>query len=283
MACLRINNQPVGLMRQGAGQPVILLHSSGSTSAQWRALADSLSTRFLVLAPDLYGWGDTAPWPGHRDFALADETALLHALLDSLDQPAHLVGHSYGAAVALHLARTHGGGLRSLTLIEPVAFHLLRDGDETDVLALNEFLDVGDTMMRAMYRGDFMDSNRCFIDYWNGPGAWAHIPELKRAAMAAGLPSVMPEFHALTTDPARMNDFSGITAPTLLLQGSRTTRPAQRLCKRLALAWPHADLKVIPGAGHMSPITHRDQVNALITMHIEANAVLSPEAAPSSV
>jgi pimeloyl-ACP methyl ester carboxylesterase len=283
MPTIRINNHPVGLMRQGAGQPVLLLHGSGSTSAQWRALADSLSTRFLVLAPDLYGWGDTAPWPGHRDFALEDETALLHALLDSLDQPTHVVGHSYGAAVALHLARTRVGGLRSLSLIEPVAFHLLREGDETDLLALDEFLDVGDTMMRAMCRGDLMGSNRCFIDYWNGPGAWARVPEAKRAAMAAGLSSVISAFHAITTDPTRMKDVSCVAVPTLLVQGSRTTLPAQRVCKRLALAWPQANFKVIPGAGHMSPITHRDQVNALIAMHIEANAVVCSEAAPSSV
>ncbi len=283
MSTIQLNGHPVGLMRQGAGQPVVLLHGSASTSAQWRALADSLSTHFLVLAPDLYGWGGTAPWPGHRDFALEDETALLHALLDGLDQPAHVVGHSYGAAVALHLARSRVGGLRSLTLIEPVAFHLLQDGDETDLQALDEFLDVGDTMMRAMCRGDFMGSNRCFIDYWNGPGAWAHIPELKRAAMAAGLFSVIPEFHAITTNPARMNDFSCITAPTLLVQGSLTTLPAQRVCKRLAQGWPQASLELVPGAGHMSPITHRDQVNALIAMHIAANAVLCPEAAPSSV
>src|SRR6185503_3141479 len=61
---------------------------------------------------------------------LGQEAALVRALLDRYDGPAHLVGHSYGGAVALNVAHSRGAMLRSLTLIEPVAFHLLRDGNE---------------------------------------------------------------------------------------------------------------------------------------------------------
>jgi len=54
----------VEYFEQGSGEPVVLLHSSGSSNAQWRALAEQPSPRFRVIAPDLYGYGATANWPG---------------------------------------------------------------------------------------------------------------------------------------------------------------------------------------------------------------------------
>jgi pimeloyl-ACP methyl ester carboxylesterase len=278
MATIEINGCQVGLIRQGRGQPVVLLHGSGATGGQWRALIDTLSTGFLVLAPDLYGYGGTGPWPGHHSYSLSDEADLVHALLDDLAEPAHVVGHSYGAATAMHMARMRTGGLRSLTLVEPAAFHLLRDGDEADLLALNEFISVGSTMTQALCQGEFLRGFGSFVDYWNGPGTWAALPLEKRAAMARALPKVMLEFHATTTHPARIGDFSGIAAPTLLLQGSRTTLPARRVCRRLIDAWPHAQVETIAGAGHMSPLTHRELVNTLITAHVLANAGARPRA-----
>ena len=56
----------------------------------------------------------------------------MHALLGRLDQPAHLVGHTCGGAVALSVARNRSDLLRSLTVVEPVAFHLLRGGGASD-------------------------------------------------------------------------------------------------------------------------------------------------------
>ncbi len=47
----------------GAGPPVVLIHSSVSGNRQWRALADALKDRYRVLAINLYGYGQTTPWP----------------------------------------------------------------------------------------------------------------------------------------------------------------------------------------------------------------------------
>src|SRR5262245_40305747 len=116
-------------------EPVVLLHSSGASGAQWRTLAEQLGERYHVVAPDLYGYGASAPWPGHGPFSLAHEAEIVHALLDRLGERVHLVGHSYGGAVALHVARLHSERLRSLALIEPVAFHLLHERVEVVALA----------------------------------------------------------------------------------------------------------------------------------------------------
>lgn len=267
-----INGCPIEVLSQGRGQPVILLHSTASSSAQWRTLAERLAGRYHVLAPDFHGCGASTPWAGDGAFWLADEAAIVHALMEQLDEPVHLVGHSYGGAVALQVARRRGDDLRSLTLIEPVAFHLLADGDAADRAALAEIAAVADAMQRALACGDYQGGLARFVDYWNGSGSWARIPTAKRRRLAGALAKVTLDFHATIHDPRRLRDFERLSAPTLLLQGSATTTPAQRICERLALALPWAHTHEIDGAGHMAPLTHPDAVNALIEAHLDAYA-----------
>jgi pimeloyl-ACP methyl ester carboxylesterase len=250
-------------------ETVVLLHCSGSSGAQWRALAAKLAGRYAVVAPDLIGYGAAAPWPGQHEFSLAQEAAALQIP----DEPVHVVGHSYGGAVALHIARTRPELLRSLTLIEPSAFHLLHGGDETDMAALREISAVATEAKTALAGGDYLRAFGRFVDYWSGPGSWAAMPAERRVAFAPQLAKVALDFHALFNEPARIEHVQEITAPTLLVQGGGTKLPSRCVCKRLRDALPAARFRVVQGAGHMLPLTHRDQVNALIAAHIDANSI----------
>lgn len=240
---------------------VILLHCSGSSGAQWRALAAQLGARHRVAAPDLIS-------PG----SLAREAAPVRSLMGGLGEPVHLVGHSYGGAVALHIARTRPERVRSLTLIEPSAFHLLRDGDATDAEALIEIIGVAADVRLALAAGELAEGYRSFVDYWSGAGSWAAMPEDKRATFAAQLAKAALDFDALIGDPAGIEDVRDLGLPTLIVQGSATRLPSRRICRLLRAAMPEAKFELVPGAGHMLPITHREPVNALIAAHIQRNS-----------
>jgi len=269
MPILQISGSRVEYLELGSGEPVVLLHSSGSSGAQWRALAERLGERYRVIAPDLYGFGGTAHWPGRRPFHLECEAEIVLALLGRIDRRAHLVGHSYGGAVALHVAGLRRDLLRSLTLIEPVAFHLLR---ETDASALAEITQVAESVARATVRGEYLAGFERFVDYWNGPDAWAEVPADKRQAMAARLPTIALDFHATLNEPTRLQDFRLMTVPTLLMHGTSSPWPTRRICDLLERILPEARLETIGGAGHMAPVTHRDQVNAMIIAQIDSNS-----------
>jgi pimeloyl-ACP methyl ester carboxylesterase len=244
-------------------EPVVLLHSSGSSGAQWRVLATQLSARYRVVAPDLYGYGSTAPWPGNGAFSLAHEAEPVLALLDQVGAPVHLVGHSYGGAVALHIAGAHSDRVRSLALYEPVAFHLLADRSEIAALAQD--------VAQAVTCGDYVGGLALFLEYWSGAGSWGAIPAAKQAAMAARLPKIALEFHAALHEPAHLADFETLAVPTMLLQGARSPRPTRRICELLARVMPDAKLITLNDAGHMAPLTHADQVNALIGAHLNSS------------
>ena len=108
--------------------PVLALHCSLGSSAQWRSLARAMPER-TVIATDLMGYGD-APFPAHEEsFSLDHEVdAIERELLRSGigTRPLHLVGHSYGGAVAFRFALRNPDRVKSIALFEPVTIWLLR-------------------------------------------------------------------------------------------------------------------------------------------------------------
>src|SRR5829696_9229991 len=110
-----------------SGPLVIALHCSGSTGRQWQSLTGALADTVAVVAPDFIGTPDMGHWCGRSPFSLAAEAAPILALIDSSRGPIHLVGHSYGGGVALHVATLRSSRIASLALYEPSAFHLLPD------------------------------------------------------------------------------------------------------------------------------------------------------------
>ena len=74
--------------------PVLLVHSGGFTSRQWRRLGADLSPDHDVVMPDLIGYGKEPAWPVGTPFHFRQDVDRLAAMLDS--RPTHLVGHSWG-------------------------------------------------------------------------------------------------------------------------------------------------------------------------------------------
>ena len=104
----------------GQGEPVLFLHGSGpgvSAWANWRLVMPELARRFRVLAPDLVGFGFSERPPGQQ-YTLDAWVAQAVGLLDALELPAvHLVGNSFGGALALALALRHPRRVKRLVLM----------------------------------------------------------------------------------------------------------------------------------------------------------------------
>jgi pimeloyl-ACP methyl ester carboxylesterase len=272
MPTIELNRQRVEYVDQGAGAPVVLLHSTGASSGQWRRLAAELGGRFRVIAPDLCGYGGSGAWSGEGEISLVAEARLVAALIERCDEPVHLVGHSFGGAVALRLVQERPELVRSLVLIEPVAFHLLHGGDAIDAQALAEISAVADGVARAVACGDFHDGFGRFVDYWSGDGAWAALPADRRAPMAQRLGKVALDFWSALNDPARLGDLDHLDVPTLVIRGGASPLPVRRIAWHLGRTLPDARLETIEDAGHMAPLTHAADVNALVGRHLERHA-----------
>ena len=98
-----------------------------SSKEQWLKLLKLLEANFQVIAIDLYGYGASESPPNPASFSLVDEAERFSNIVSSLigEQQFHLIGHSYGGATALRFAYAEQKRLLSLSVYEPVAFHLL--------------------------------------------------------------------------------------------------------------------------------------------------------------
>ncbi|TAK48923.1 MAG: alpha/beta fold hydrolase [Xanthobacteraceae bacterium] len=104
----------------GTGFPILFIHGSGpgvSAWANWRLTMPELARRFRVIAPDMVGFGFSDRPP---DVAYTIESWVAQAVgvLDALGiKQAHVVGNSFGGAIALALAIRHPERVNRLVLM----------------------------------------------------------------------------------------------------------------------------------------------------------------------
>jgi pimeloyl-ACP methyl ester carboxylesterase len=249
----------------GTGEPVVLLHCSSGSSAAWLPVMEHLGQGYRVLAPDLLGYGQSAPWPRHAALPPDGELGVVEALLNAAGRPAHLVGHSYGGAVALSAARRFPGRVASLTLIEPVAFHLLRRADEPD--GWREVAALAERHLALVGEGHDAAAAEAFIAYWMGPKAWYQMPDAARDSAVRTAAKVAAEWRLMFAASDNLDAIAGIETPTLLVCGGRTRTPARGVVEILRQALPRARHYEIADAGHMSPLSHPAAVAEAIRRH----------------
>lgn len=262
----------------GHGEAVICLHATTSSSKQWSALIERLAPQCRVLAPDLAGHGRTA-WQDRGANALEEDLDLLEALAGG--EAAHLVGHSYGGAVALRYAMRHPHRVRSLVLYEPAVWHIVAVGAAGDRAALRVF-DAGHRIAALVGAGSHREAARLFLDYWNGDGCWEGMSATQRERVAAQMRRVVAHFAAVFVDRTPLVAYAALDMPCLLLSGGSGPRSGQRATELLAATLPRASTRRFPALGHMGPITSADQVNQAIAAFLEEIGALrkAPLAAP---
>ncbi len=206
------------------------------------------------------GHGRSAPWDGHGE--IQEATARIAA--DLCDGPTDLIGHSFGATVALRLAVMRPDLVRSLVLIEPVFFAA---GFAADPGARAAFDAAMGSFATAMAAGDKLAAARAFTGVWGAGANWADLSEAQRRAMAAQMPLIEAAHPVLYDDAAGLlagGVLQAVTVPVLLVEGSLSPAIIAAINAGLAARLPQADRAVIIGAGHMAPITHPAQVSTEI-------------------
>jgi pimeloyl-ACP methyl ester carboxylesterase len=264
---LKVDGVEIVYLDEGKGPCALLGHCSSASHKEWLPLIEELKGDWRVLAPDFIGYGQSDPWPIDKTFSIEADVKVLLALAKKTRAKIHLVAHSYGAALALEAARKLGSRVKSLTLIEPVSFHLLRLENHPEWKDVEK---LGISVLDPVAKGDDRKAAAAFMSYWLGRWRWWLSPKRFKNAIATTIPKVALEFSIAIDAQTTLADYAEIEAPTLLIVGSKTPPPTRAVIELLSDALPNARLETLKGAGHMSPFTHPAELNRLILDHLAA-------------
>ena len=200
--------------------------------------------------------------------SLAAVAEAVGRLIDRIGGPVHLVGHSYGGAVALKLASQRPADLRSLTVIEPAAFQLLRVR--------------GPAALRRGHGHRGGDERRRRPAVAAGGDAALHRLLERRRRLVADQPAAPGSSSspastrcAPTSPPSRRRPdgpdaLARIDCPALAVMALDSPAASLRATELVAEALPRAVLRLIPDAGHMAPLTDPHVVDPMIAAHLVA-------------
>jgi pimeloyl-ACP methyl ester carboxylesterase len=246
----------------GAGPGVVCLHANASSSSQWRGLMEMLAPSYHVLAADSYGAGKSPPYIDGV-VRLGHEVLLLEPVFARAGRSFSLVGHSYGAAIALIAAMRQTRAVKALALYEPTLFSLV----DTESPTPNEVDGIRNAVARAdaaLSAGDSDSAARHFIDFWMGRGAWDQTPEQSKGPITAAIENVVGWGDALFKEPTPLEAFATLDVPVLYMIGGRSPASSRSVARLLTEVLPRVEVVEFAELGHMGPVTHPDVVNAAI-------------------
>jgi pimeloyl-ACP methyl ester carboxylesterase len=247
----------------GFGDPLVLVHGGWGDHGSWRFVVDDLAHSYRVVTYDRRG---------HSQSERSMESGMLRAHEEDLAAlvqelgvaPAHVVGTSIGASIALRLAGRHPEMFRSLCGHEPPSFELLREDPETRPLYDDHVMKLK-AVEQLLIAGDVEGGTRLFFETIAfGSGAWEQIPQESRRTFVANAPTFLEEMRDPEQLRIELDSLARFPHSTLLSQGDSSKPEFPPVIAKLVEAMPYAERRTIIGAGHVPHLTHPSDYVALI-------------------
>ncbi|MBM3558104.1 MAG: alpha/beta fold hydrolase, partial [Alphaproteobacteria bacterium] len=210
------NGRRLAFGAKGAGEPLILVHGSPGEGRSWAKVAPSLASSYLVLTPDLPGYGKSDPLPlGVADHTAAMAEAII-ALIDAQDGRVRLAGHSYGGNVAIHAALARQDKIRDLALFESVFFRALALNGAVERLAEARRFFLAYVAAVDAGRNEAVED---MVDYWFGDGAFGRMPAPIRDHLRKGASANAADVRATFAETLTREALADFDKPVRLVLG----------------------------------------------------------------
>jgi pimeloyl-ACP methyl ester carboxylesterase len=237
---------------RGQGDPLLLIHGACGQIEMLADCATELTATHRVLSYDRRGYGSSTPRATNDVRVHANDAAQL--VRDVLEEPAIVVGWSWGGDIAMALALAEPSLVRSLVLLEP-AFHMGRPTAE----GLGLVGKVGYQYLRGEDRLAAETVGRWVFQRQSGGTAWDEMPENIQDiwlgnTSALKVELLRPSLHNLSMDWVSTKTISGIAAPVTFLLGDDSHAMRHRVHERLSTALPAMTTVRVPGASHLLPV-----------------------------
>jgi pimeloyl-ACP methyl ester carboxylesterase len=259
MPLREVNGLRLLVEESGDGDPLVLVHGSWADRQGWALVEDALARSFRVTSYDRRG--HTGSEDGPAGATRRDDEDDLAALVAAHGAPAHLVGNSFGACIALSLAARRPDLVRSVSGHEPPFLALVAD----DPVLAPVGASVG-KVMALIEQGENEAAARTFVEEVAlGPGAWELLPADDQTRAAANAPTFADEMRDPRGVVPDLDALAALDRPVLLTKGDQSPPFFAPIIARLADRVPQAQVKTLNGAGHLPHLTHPSEWVGVVT------------------
>ncbi|MFD2173320.1 alpha/beta fold hydrolase [Rhodobacter lacus] len=248
-------------------RPALAVHCTLGAASLWAPVLEPLAEQLTTTVFDQPGHGQSPPWQDAAPEPGAYQRLVTQIAASFIHRPVDLIGHSFGASVALRIAVGAPEAVRSLTLIEPVLFRAVEGSAEWAELRQRQ-----SHFEALIAAGDHEAAAKGFMREWGAGVPWEALPEHQRARFCASMPMVRNISAANFEDPGRIwrdDGIEGIEVPVMLIHGDKSPPIVAEVCAAIAARMADVGTACIPGGGHMLPATHAQQVTELIALNLE--------------
>ena len=264
-----VNGLTISYVEAGIGPTVILIHGSVSDYREWSTLVSVLSKHYHVIA---YSRRYHSPNPAPT----ADADAGLDLQVDDLFKmmkatgvtSAHLVGHSYGGAVALEFTLQHPEMVKSLVLGEPAVNGVLSKTPENDSV-MKESQNIRARMKEVFATGNPEQIVKTYSSHV-APGDFEKATPEERTMLMANVAAFQLDFNSRRA-PLTCDDAKKITVPVLVLAGDQSPMGLQRIAETTAGCIKGANFAKIPNATHWMQLDQPQLFNNQVLAFLEHN------------
>lgn len=264
-----VDRQRIAFRREGAGPAMLMVHGITTYSFMWEGMMRPLSKRFDVLAPDLLGCGESDK-PMQSDYSIAAQAELMIKFLDAMEIPnVHLVCHDIGGGVGQILAIKHPERVRSLTLINSVAYDYwpVQPIVTLRIPILRQIalatLDAG--LFKAIVKHGFYHKELVTDEL---------MEHFRRPLLTLGGREGFLRL-AKCLDSSQLMDISDrlkqLQMPVLIIRGETDAYLKPIISERLHSDIPNSVLKKLSTAGHFTPMDEPDMVAEMLSEFIKAS------------
>jgi len=245
----------------GEGSPVVLLHPFPVNHEFWLPIAETLSTRYRIVLPDMRGHGDSGvgAGPATMDKHAAD---IARVMDDAEIGRAPLVGVSIGGYALFEFWRRHRGRVAALVLCNTKAPADAPEARAGRLQAANDVIERGtEPFFQSMIPRVFARTTR------------EMRPDLVEGALRM-MRKMLPEDVAqvqrgMAARPDSVDILNTINVPTLIMTGDEDILTGANEAELMRQHIPNSQLRVIQKAGHYSPWEQPQEAGKLLRQFLE--------------
>jgi len=274
---LELHGQQMCITDVGSGPPILFVHGLMSSRSTWADQWDRLAADHRVLAPDLFGHGESAKPLG--DYSLGAHAASLRDLLDALGLTSVcVVGHSLGGGIAMQLAYLFPERVERLVLVSsgglgrelnPLLRAATLPGSEfvLPLLASGWLHDVGDSALRVWSRAGLPSVSPSSTQAWQALATLSD-GDTRRAFLATSRSVIDPGGQTVSA----RNRLSGLSSrDVLLIWGARDRMIPSSHIEAARAELPRSQVEILSRSGHFPHLDEPDRFAAVLAEFVRAS------------